>query len=87
MIVEKRIGECSELRGRLANIRRKKRDRIIIIVVYCIVAGIVMSQFLIIGATFWMLVGFFFTLALITHYRTAEAEIIDKMQNLANCEI
>jgi hypothetical protein len=85
VIVEKTISECNKLRERLMKIRRKKRDGVIILLACCFVAGIVMSQFLIIGFSFWMSIGVIFTVALIIHYGTIEAEVVHKMENLGNC--
>jgi hypothetical protein len=82
--VEKTMSEFTELSDRLANTRREKKEGILIIVVYCLVAGIVMSQFLLIGVTFWTFVAFIFIVALLIHYQKVEAEIINKMNNMEN---
>lgn len=84
MTVEKTMSEFTELSDRLANTRREKKEGILIIVVYCLVAGIVMSQFLLIGVTFWTFVAFIFIVALLIHYQKVEAEIINKMNNMEN---
>ena len=78
------MSEFTELSDRLANTRREKKEGILIIVVYCLVAGIVMSQFLLIGVTFWTFVAFIFIVALLIHYQKVEAEIINKMNNMEN---
>ena len=84
--MEKTVSEHTKLTKKLTNLRKEKRDRIGIVVVYCFIAGIVMSQFLLIGATFWLIIGFLFIAALISHYRKAEAEITDKIQELEKQE-
>jgi hypothetical protein len=83
--VEKTISSCIELRERLTNIKRKKRNRITFVVAYCIVAGIVMSQFLIVGFTFWMFIALIFISALIINYRAKEAQVIQNIKKLG-CE-
>jgi hypothetical protein len=83
--VEKTISSCIELRERLTNIKREKRNRITFVVAYCIVAGIVMSQFLIVGFTFWMFIALIFISALIINYRAKEAQVIQNIKKLG-CE-
>jgi hypothetical protein len=41
--MEKAINACNELRKRLKNIRREKRNRLVFAVTFCVVAGIVPS--------------------------------------------
>jgi predicted membrane protein len=85
VFVEKAINACNELREKLKNIRREKRNRLVFAVGFCFVAGIVMSQFLIIGFTFWLFIAFVFVCALIVIYRGREARVNQSEEKLG-CE-
>lgn len=85
MFVEKAIKACNELRERLKNIRREKRNRLVFAVTFCFMAGIVMSHFLIIGFTFWLFIAFIFACALIMICSAREARVKQDEEKLG-CE-
>jgi cell division protein FtsL len=80
--VEKTIDACIKLRERLKKVKREKRNRITFAVAFCIVAGIITSQFLIIGFSIWMLIAFLFVWALIMSYSVKEAQVNQNMKKL-----
>jgi uncharacterized membrane protein YhaH (DUF805 family) len=80
--VEKKIDACIKLRERLKKVKREKRKRIIFAVAFCIVAGMITSEFLIGGFSFWMVIAFFFVWALIMSYRAREAKVNQNMKKM-----
>ena len=83
--MEKTINACIRLRERLKKTKREKRKRIAFLIVFCFVAGIVMSEFLMIGFTFWMFVAFYSIWALTKIYRAREAHLNQNIEKLG-CE-
>jgi Flp pilus assembly protein TadB len=85
VFVKKAINACNELREKLKNIRREKRNRLFFAVGFCVVAGIVTSQFLIIGFAFWLFIAFVFVCAIIVIYSGREARI-NQSEEKFGCE-
>jgi Flp pilus assembly protein TadB len=83
--MEKPKKVCNDLRERLKNMEREKRNRIIFVVVYCIVAGIVTSEFFIIGFSIWLFTAFIFVWALLAIYNAREAKLNKDKEELG-CE-
>jgi fatty acid desaturase len=83
--VEEEIKSCNELRERLEKIKRKKRNRIAFAVAVCIVAGIITSEFLIIGFSIWLFIAFVFVWALLMIYGAREATLNQNKQEMG-CE-
>ena len=79
------IDACIKLREMLKKTQREKRIRIAFVIAFCSVAGIVMSQFLIIGFTFWLFIAFIFVWALIMIYSAREAHLNHDQEKLG-CE-
>lgn len=83
--MEKTIDVCIKLRESLKKIKMEKIKRIAFLIVFCFVAGIVMSEFLMIGFTFWMFVAFFSVSALTMIYSAREANLNQNIEKLG-CE-
>jgi len=80
--VEKAIKSCDELRKRLKSIKKEKRNRITFSVAVCIVAGIITSQFLIIGFSIWLFIALVFVWSLLMIYRARETALNQKKEKL-----
>jgi fatty acid desaturase len=83
--VEKAIKACDELRERLKSIKREKRKRIVFTVAFCVVAGIVMSEFLILGFSIWLVIAFIFVWSLLMIYGARETALNQDKEKMG-CE-
>jgi membrane protein implicated in regulation of membrane protease activity len=83
--VKKAIKTCDELKERLKSIKKEKRKRIIFAVVFCVVAGVIMSEFLILGFSIWLGIAFFSVWSLLMIYGARETALNQDKEKLG-CE-